>query len=448
MTEERLLLVSGDGHVSPPLAAYRPYLGSRFHDALEALEEESAEYLSNAAAPFSPSPASLAIYDRRGAVGSGGETGAYDLDRRLAELDAEGVAGEIVHWGAQFACMPFFDIANRSHPAPLRQAGARAYNRWLADWMEPSNGRLAGVLQPGTGYDLEEAVGELRWAATHGFAAVQVPGGTGDPALPNLFDPRWEPFWATAAEVGLALSVHAGWGQIQGQAFEFFKTFKSMGMTDIDMDEFLKKTADSPLTLDIGPRRVVWQLMLAGVFDRHPSLQLVLTEVRADWVPSTLAYLDRRFETTSTPLARRPSEYFASNCAVTPSSPHRAELAMRHEIGVGRFMFGVDYPHIESTWPNTHDWIRDAFADVPEEEARRILGENAVEIYGLDRAELTRTAARIGPTAKEVLGAGHEIDAALVDHFHRRAGYLRPAEEVDGSSYEEALRADLDLAAR
>ena len=46
----------------------------------------------------------------------------------------------------------------------------------------------------------------------------------------------------------------------------------------------------------LGHRQAMWQMMLGGVFDRHPKLKLMLTEVRADWIPATLQYLDRVFE--------------------------------------------------------------------------------------------------------------------------------------------------------
>ncbi|MCU1346290.1 MAG: putative amidohydrolase, partial [Acidimicrobiia bacterium] len=137
------------------------------------------------------------------------------------------------------------------------------------------------------------------------------------------------------------------------------------------------------------------------------------------------------------------SEYFARHIYVTPSSPHRAEIEMRHEIGVGRLMFGVDYPHIESTWPNTFDWIRDAFADTSENEARRILGLNALEAYRLDADALAAVSARIGPWPGELFGQARGVDPKLLEHFHKRAGYLRPPDPIDEQRYESAIKEDL-----
>ena len=67
--------------------------------------------------------------------------------------------------------------------------------------------------------------------------------------------------------------------------------------------QFFRAFQDSPR-----PRRPMWQLMLGGVFDRHPDLKLVLTEVRADWIPATLRHLDAVYEQhrSDLPARRRP----------------------------------------------------------------------------------------------------------------------------------------------
>ena len=75
---------------------------------------------------------------------------------------------------------------------------------------------------------------------------------------------------------------------------------------------------------------------------------------------------------------------------------------MRHEIGVETISFGRDYPHPEGTWPHTREWLRDAFAGVPEDELRLMLGENAIRFFGLDRDRLAEIAKRIGPTVEEI----------------------------------------------
>ena len=100
---------------------------------------------------------------------------------------------------------------------------------------------------------------------------------------------------------------------------------------------------------------------------------------------------------------------------------------MRHEIGVETILFGRDYPHPEGTWPHTREWLRDAFAGVPEDELRLMLGENAIRFFGLDRDRLAEIAKRIGPTVEEIIGGG-EVGPELIENFAMRGGYLKPAE--------------------
>jgi predicted TIM-barrel fold metal-dependent hydrolase len=456
---ERLLVVSGDGHAAAPLEAYRPYLESKYHEALDALLPEELEYRQRIAGPAHPTAEAMGAFDRRGAMAAGGEAGSYDIDVRVKEMDAEGVALDIVHSGTQSAPPLWYGVANRQHPPELQLAGVKAYHRWLADFMAASGGRLAGVAEPGPVLDMDDSVAELQWLAEHGFVSIGVPGQTQNPALPPLWDPYFDPFWSTCEELGLVLSVHAGWGSTQGAVYQFFDLMAerigdagAMG-GDLDREKLeglgamvaqeLAASPESPLRLNFGPQQVMWQLMLGGVFDRHPALKLALTEIRATWVPATVAALDRLAADTGAELKMKPSEYYQRNCAVAPSSTHRSEVQMRHEIGVEHMLFGTDYPHHEGTWPNTREWIKAAFEGVPEDEARLILGENAVKLYGLDRAALAATAARVGPTVEEVLVEHHDVDEALIAHFHKRSGFSRPADDVDVEALERTFRADL-----
>ena len=173
----------------------------------------------------------------------------------------------------------------------------------------------------------------------------------------------------------------------------------------------------------------MWQMMLGGVFDRYPGLRYMPTEIRLDWIPATLAHLDQFYEEhrEDLPAKRKPSEYWQSNCMAGASFIHKAEVEMRHEIGVETMLFGRDYPHPESTWPNTRDWWRDAFDGVPEDELRLILGENAIRFLNLDRDRLVEIARRIGPTVEEI-HAGEPVTGPLLESFALRGGYLKPSE--------------------
>ena len=229
--------------------------------------------------------------------------------------------------------------------------------------------------------------------ADHGFIGTYAPGFLSMPGQPPLDDEYWDPVWALYAELDLTVVVHAGWGMDQGYAFgEIAKACQVVDAkngTDMDLImELVSGLFSSQFFADLGHRRALWQLMLGGVFDRHPELRVMFTEVRADWIPATLALLDQAFEAhrADLPTTRRPSDTWRSNCLAGVSFLHKVEIERRAEIGVDRMSFGRDYPHAEGTWPNTSDYLRDLFAGVSETDTRKILGENLVGFLGLDAA--------------------------------------------------------------
>jgi hypothetical protein len=158
-------------------------------------------------------------------------------------------------------------------------------------------------------------------------------------------------------------------------------------------------------------------------------------------VPATLKYLDQRFAEHPGRFELKPSEYYERHCWVTPSAVHRSEIEMLDEIGASKMMFGADIPHPEATWPNSRQWIADAFRTVPEDKLRMVLGENAIQFYNLDRAALEKTAARLAVKPSDLF-TGDTLDDRLLDHFDARAGYRRPADEIDEERMGRELESD------
>jgi predicted TIM-barrel fold metal-dependent hydrolase len=57
-------------------------------------------------------------------------------------------------------------------------------------------------------------------------------------------------------------------------------------------------------------------------------------------------------------------------------------VQMRDKIGVETMLWGSDFPHAESTWPKTQDFLGRIFKGVPEEDRRRITSDNAAQLFG------------------------------------------------------------------
>ena len=87
---------------------------------------------------------------------------------------------------------------------------------------------------------------------------------------------------------------------------------------------------------------------------------------------------------------------------VGASFPKPTDMAARHVVGPDRFMWGSDYPHDEGTAPTRREHLRQVTREVPEDELRMMLGENAANLYGFDLDALAPLAERYGPTVDEL----------------------------------------------
>ena len=151
-------------------------------------------------------------------------------------------------------------------------------------------------------------------------------------------------------------------------------------------------------------------MIFGGVFDRHPNLKVAVTENGSQWLPSLI----RDMESSSTPTAARPSAPTSSSargntsigtCSWAASLMKRYEAEMREEIGIERLMWGADYPHLEGAAPVHRLILRHVFGGMPEDDVRRMLGLNAVRVWGFDVAQLQAVADRVGPTVAELATA-------------------------------------------
>src|SRR5206468_528232 len=85
-------------------------------------------------------------------------------------------------------------------------------------------------------------------------------------------------------------------------------------------------------------------------------------------------------------LSMRPSDYLKRNVLAT-FQYEKVELDFaRACFGAKGLMWGSDYPHADSTWPKSREILSAAFANVPEPEAREMLGQAAARLYGITTA--------------------------------------------------------------
>jgi predicted TIM-barrel fold metal-dependent hydrolase len=123
----------------------------------------------------------------------------------------------------------------------------------------------------------------------------------------------------------------------------------------------------------------------AGIPARYPELKIALSEGGIGWVPMAINRLDYVLEHSGAGGA--PWTY-----DVTPSESLRRNfyfcmlddpgtLDQRHMIGIDHILFETDYPHADSTWPNSQDLLRKRLGGIPHHEAVLIAGGNAAKLF-------------------------------------------------------------------
>jgi predicted TIM-barrel fold metal-dependent hydrolase len=398
------LAISADTHAGLPAEQYREFVDPQHRDAFDeanriAEQMRAASFVGSEAHDRWVEEWNTEIADH------GGMRGSWDASIRDKELDADGVAGEVIFPDADAAGVggvsgtPFgagLGSSGDSDPE-LVLAGARAHNRWLAQLCSVSPERRAGVALVPVLHDLDAAVAEIEWAAEHGLrGGIMIPTRWMSQAAYN--DPVYDVIWSACVAHDLPVHTHSGAGPTD-------YGMPSPGMIGIYSAEAWWWAA-----------RPLWVLILGGVFERHPELRFVVAENGAWWVPDIMERLDgkwigdhntRKFGdgVFREGLPLKPSDYFNRNCWLAASTMHAVEVERRDAIGVGNLMWGNDFPHPEGTWPHTREWLRERFHDVPEHETRRILGLNAVDVYRFDPEVLAPLVERIGPTVDDLHGS-------------------------------------------
>lgn len=377
--EDRYTIISADGHAGGSHAQYREYLTKE-------MQEEFDAWRGGYKNPFRD-------------LQDDGRTRNWDTERRNGDLDAEGVAAEVLFPNT---VPPFFPTGVVIAPAPSpedfprRLAGLRAHNRWLVDFVAESPQRRAGLAQIALN-DVDEAVADVRWAREQGLRGILLPGVSPDtPWIDPLFSAIYDPLWAVCQELDMSITHHAGGSGIP-----------NYGKHDAAITMFVLESG-------FFANRALWHLIMSGVFERFPGLKFVMTEQGTSWLPPALTRMDDIHNSMvngrigeigmpkSGPLPHRPSDYFRRNCFLGASFPSPGEAATFHDIGIDKIMWGSDYPHNEACSPLSRESLRHSFKGWSESDLRKVLSENAAGVYGFDLEALAPLADRIGPTVAEI----------------------------------------------
>jgi predicted TIM-barrel fold metal-dependent hydrolase len=331
------ILISADSHVMEPHDLWSKPLAGRFGDA----------------APSFPPP--------QVGVGFQAHPGGQDPNARLGEMATDGVSAEVLYPTLGLGLFGLDDAA-------LQEACFRVYNDWLIDYCSVANDRLVGIACIPI-YDCGVAVAELercKKAGLQGALIWQVP----HPDLPFKSD-HYERFWTAAQEMEMPISLHI----LTGHNYSKNRGPQSTESYRNSVNTKLLEAANG-----------LFDFIFYAILDRYPRLKLVTVENEIGWIPFVLQQWDyyfRRFRKDNPPLIEEePSFYFNRQIYATffndAAGAHNLDW-----VNVDNYMWSNDFPHPNSTWPNSRKVIERDLGHLPLDKRAKLVRENVARLYNL-----------------------------------------------------------------
>jgi predicted TIM-barrel fold metal-dependent hydrolase len=260
----------------------------------------------------------------------------------------------------------------------LAAAHCRAYNSWLSDFLSDGDKRLVGV---GT-VDLRDpsgaAIEARRCVSELGFRGIQInPEPVKD--CPSIWDPVYDPLWATIADLDVALGIHlAPITPLNAARYYFGSWAIGVGSSAFIIGNMMASVA----------------LIMGGVLERHPTLRVVHLETGCGWVPFWLERMEsgilgsqkdagdaQRFG--KAPLGMRPKDYFLRQCYVSADPDDAWIPQFLGLLGDENLVTATDFGHPEGKGYIHAIEDTASLEGVSEDSKRKIMWDNATKLYGL-----------------------------------------------------------------
>lgn len=380
MTEYKV--ICADSHVNPPPDFWQDYLPRSLRDLAPRIEQgDDADYvvfegrrkkLNLIGAQAGRKGEDFKIEGRMSDMRGGG----WLPDERLKDMDTDGLDAAVMFGGGPLG----------TTNDELYIQSYDAYNRWVADFCAYEPRRLVGVAYLPM-RDIDESIAMLKDAARLGFKAVNIPafpqartlaqmpmaGGaqavalTGNPDGELQYNhPEFDRFWAAVVDLDITITIHLGARMARFTQPEHF-------LPDLLMTKFAMA---EPIAI----------LIFGGVFQRFPKLRFASIESGVGWFAFAANYMDKTWEKQRfwirSGLTERPSFYMDQN--VYGSFIHdKPGIFTRHLPGAKNIMWSSDYPHSETTFPDSRACIDDLFEGVPADEKHEIVCGRARRVFGL-----------------------------------------------------------------
>ena len=363
---ETMRVISADSHTIEPADLWTERLDRKYREqaprVIKNPKERGPAYLFVApgihplavAAAFAAGKGGEALREHMSHGYEAARPSGWDPVERLKDQDLDGVAAEVLYSTLGIALFNMPDIE-------LQIACLRAYNDWLAEFCAHDPKRLIGIGL----YSLKALpdVSEIERCAKRGLKGILILASE-DVDRPYS-DEAFDPLWRVCADAGLPISLH-----------------KPL-VSGMPMTPSMPTGADLQIHVIHVVERCITRLVYGGVFERFPNLRVISAENDVGWIPNWVHRLDHVLSKLSgMRLPMQPSEYVKRNVMATFQDDPLGPATWRF-FGADNYMWASDFPHADSTFPESQKVIRENFSGVPDEVTRRIVFENANRLYRL-----------------------------------------------------------------
>jgi predicted TIM-barrel fold metal-dependent hydrolase len=371
-------VVSADSHVTEPADLWQARIAERYRDrAPHVIKNPGAGpawlFVTEGTAPFpvaggfAAGRSGKALAEFQNAGYEQARPSGWDPVARIADQELDGIDAEVLY---PSLAMKLFAMPD----GELQRACFAAYNAWLGEFCRHDPRRLYGIGLVSL-EDVSLAVRDIESIAKQGMRGAMIWGAP--PEDRPYDDPAYDPFWRAAETLDLPVSLHiiAGRGRVSNAVSNAVQGRTHSGVWYMSV---LHEIQDS-----------LARIVFGGVLHRFPKLRIVSAENDAGWLPHFMYRMDHCHEKycalwpNATP--EPPSFYLRRQLFATfqddPVGPATHQI-----FGRENYMWASDFPHSDSTFPESRAWIEKNFAGVPADVRRRIVHDNAVELYRMELA--------------------------------------------------------------
>ncbi len=293
--------------------------------------------------------------------------GCYDVHERIRDMNANGMLASMCFPSfPTFTGMKFAELADKNLAAIM----LRAYNDWHIDeWCGSYPGRFIPLALP-IMWDPKLMADEVRRVAKKGCHAMSFTESPEKLNFPSFHSDHWDPLWKALCDEGTVLAVHIGSGA--GMQFNSMEAPVDVMITTTPM-KIVDFAAD-----------ILW----SRVLKQYPTLKVALSEGGIGWIPYFLERADYVHEhhhawTHQDFGGKKPSEVWREHM-ITCFIDDPIGIQTRNAVGLDTITWECDYPHSDTTWPNSPEALAKSLVGVPDADVNKITHENALRTFRLD----------------------------------------------------------------